>query len=62
MSKQLALSASVSVLAMLGLALASTPSVAAEAGYGLPLLHAMASACVSAVPVDLLPVLQPGLQ
>lgn len=62
MSKQLTLSASISVMAMAAFVLVGTPSVAAEAGYRLPLVNAMAAACTSAGLGDLLPVLQPGLQ
>jgi hypothetical protein len=43
MSKQLILSATLSVLAMTGAALLSTPGVAAEAGAAAPLVQAKAS-------------------
>jgi hypothetical protein len=62
MSKQLKLSASLSALAMLGLALASSPVAADELSQGTSRLHAAASACTSALTDDLLPALQPTLQ
>ena len=62
MSKQLMLSASVSVLAMLGFVLAGTPAAAADTGYGLPLLNAVASACTITGLGELLPAVQPGLR
>lgn len=62
MSKQLKLSASLSVLAMLGLALAASPAAASELGMGTSPLHALASACSSALSGDLLPLVQPALQ
>ncbi len=62
MSKQLALSASLSVLAMLGLVMASTPAAADELGVGTARLQAFASACTSVISGDLMPLLQPGLQ
>lgn len=62
MSKQLKLSAGLSVLVMLGLALASSPVAADETGLGTSRLHAAASACTSALTGDLLPALQPTLQ
>jgi hypothetical protein len=62
MSKQLKLSASLSVLAMLGFALAAGPAAADDLGLSSAGLHAFASACTSAVIGDLLPALQPALQ
>jgi hypothetical protein len=62
MSKQLMLSASVSVLAMLGLVLATGPAAAGELSLGASRLHAVASACTSVLSGDLLPALQPTLQ
>jgi hypothetical protein len=62
MSKQLMVSASLSVLAMLGLVAAAGPAAADELGLGNAQLHAVASACSSAISSDLLPALQPTLQ
>ncbi len=62
MSKQLKLSASVSLLAMLGLILASTPAAADGFGHGVTQFHALASASTSVLGGDLLPLLQPSLQ
>jgi hypothetical protein len=61
MSKQLMVSASLSALAMLGLVLASGQAAADEPGLGAGKLHAVASACTSALSGDLLPALQPTL-
>jgi hypothetical protein len=62
MSKQLKLSASLSVLAMLGAILASAPAVAGDLSLGTSPLQAIASACSSSALSDLLPALQPVLQ
>jgi hypothetical protein len=61
MSKQLKLSASVSLLAMLGLILAASPASAGDLGLAKAQVNALASACTSVVKGDLLPLLQPGL-
>lgn len=62
MSKQLTLSAGLSVLAMLGLVLASTPAAAEDLGLGSSQLLALASACTSVIASDLLPILQAVMQ
>ena len=61
MSKQLKLSASISLLAMLGLVLAASPASADELGLATAQIDALASVCTSVVKGDLLPLLQPGL-
>jgi hypothetical protein len=62
MSKQLKLSASLSVLAMLGAILAAGPAAADDLSLGTAPLQAIASACTSSALGDLLPALQPVLQ
>lgn len=62
MSKQLKLSASLSVLAMFGVVLTGGSSMAGELAAVSTPIHTLASACTSSVGSALLPVLQPALQ
>lgn len=62
MSKQLTLSASLSLLAMLGFAVSALAEPFAPVRFGALQLGLVASACAPSAPGELLPLLQPGLQ
>lgn len=61
MSKQLILSATFSVSAMLAFILAGGPAMASEAGWSFAPLHMAIAACSPASVNELMPVIQPGL-
>lgn len=61
MSKQLILSATFSVSAMLAFILAGGPAFAGESGLSMAPLQLAISACAPPSVSELLPVIQPGL-
>jgi hypothetical protein len=61
MSKQLIMSATISVTAMLAFILAGGPAMASDTGLGMTPLHMMIAACAPPSVNELMPVIQPGL-